>query len=400
MTGRRTLSRAHSFWVLGALLTLLLFAASAPSPLYGIYQGRWHFSSITLTAIYAVYAFGALAALLTTGRLSDHVGRRRVLVLGLTIQIAGMLAFIAADGVAILFLGRMLQGVATGIATGAISAWLLDLQPPENPRLGTLVGGIAPLAGLGTGALGTSLLVQYGPDPLHLVFWLLAVVFALAVAAVLVMPDPVARTPGWLRSLIPQVGVVPAARPLFVALTPSLVAIWALGGLYLALGPSLAASLLENDSRIAGGLVIAALLGTGAVASTLARAADPRSMVMRGSLVLVLGVAISLFAVAITSSVGLYVGAVIAGLGFGPAFSGVFRSLAPLAPPDKRGALLAALYFVVYLAFSIPAVIAGIGVNHVGLRDTTYAYGLVVMTLAGITTAAVSRRKPIVPTTA
>jgi MFS family permease len=146
--------------------------------------------------------------------------------------------------------------------------------------------------------------------------------------------------------------------------------------------------------------VIAALLGTGAVASTLARTADPRSMVMKGSLVLVLGVAISLFAVAVTSSVGLYAGAVIAGLGFGPAFSGVVRSLAPLAPPDRRGALLAALYFVVYLAFSIPAVIAGIGVNQVGLRDTTYAYGLVVMTLAGLTTAAVSRQKPIVATSA
>jgi MFS family permease len=400
MKARRRLTRALSFWVLGALLTLLLFAASAPSPLYGIYQGKWHFSSITLTAIYAVYAFGALAALLTTGRLSDHVGRRRVLVLGLTIQIVGMLAFIAADGEAMLFLGRLLQGVATGIATGAISAWLLDLQPPENPQLGSLVGGIAPLAGLGTGALGASLLVEYGPDPLHLVFWLLGVVFALAVAAVMVIPDPVARRPGWLRSLIPQVGVVPAARSLFVALTPSLIAIWALGGLYLALGPSLAASLLKTDSPIAGGLVIAALLGTGAVASTLARAADPRSMVMRGSVVLVLGVAISLFAVAITSSVGLFAGAVIAGLGFGPAFSGIFRSLAPLAPPDRRGALLAALYFVVYLAFSIPAVIAGIGVNQVGLRDTTYAYGLAVMTLAGLTTAAVSRRKPIVATTA
>lgn len=400
MTARRTLTRASSFWVLGVLLTLLLFAASAPSPLYGIYEGKWHFSSITLTAIYAVYAFGALAALLTTGRLSDHVGRRRVLVLGLTIQIVAMLAFIAADGEAMLFLGRLLQGVATGIATGAISAWLLDLQPPENPRLGSLVGGIAPLAGLGSGALGASLLVQYGPDPLHLVYWLLGVVFALAIAAAMVTPDPVARTPGWPRSLIPRVGVLPAARPLFVALTPSLVAIWALGGLYLALGPSLAASLLKTDNRIAGGLVIAALLGTGAVASTLARAADPLSMVMRGSVVLVLGVAISLFAVAVNSSAGLYVGAVIAGLGFGPAFSGIFRSVAPLAPPERRGALLAALYFVVYLAFSVPAVIAGIGVNQIGLRDTTFAYGLVVMILAGLTTAAMSRRKTIVATTA
>ncbi len=84
---RPTRSRQASFWLLGGLLAAFLFAASAPSPLYAVYQARWQFSPLTLTTIYAVYAFGALAALLTTGRLSDHVGRRRVMALALTLQI-------------------------------------------------------------------------------------------------------------------------------------------------------------------------------------------------------------------------------------------------------------------------------------------------------------------------
>jgi MFS family permease len=387
------LSRAPSFWLLATLLAFLLFAASSPSPLYVVYEAKWHFSSITLTAIFAVYALALLAALLTTGRLSDHLGRRPVLMFALVVQIAGMVAFIAAQGVGMLYVARILQGLGTGIATGAIVAWLLDLSPPDNPRLGSLVGSVAPIAGLAAGALGSGLLVQYGPDPLHLVFWLLTAVYVLALAAMCVIPDPVERTPGWLQSMRPQIGVPPAARSLFTASAPSLIATWTLGGLYLSLGPSLAISLLKSDSHIAGGMVIVALAGAGAVASTLVRAADPRVIVIRGSLVLIVGVGITLLAVAIGSAVGLYTGSVIAGLGFGPSFSGVFRSLAPLAPPDKRSELLASIYVVSYLAFGVPAIIAGVAVTLYGLRDTTYVYGLVVMALAAITTVAVSRRR-------
>jgi MFS family permease len=382
-----------SFWVLTVLLTFLLAAASAPSPLYPVYQSKFQFSAITLTVIYAVYALGALVALLTTGRLSDHVGRRRVVMLALVVQIAGMIAFIDAQRVEILYLARILQGVGTGMAASAISAWLLDLLPAERQPLGSLVGGIAPMAGLGVGAFGSGLLVQFGPDPMHFVFWFLFVVFALAFGAVLVMPDPVEHMPGWLQSLRPQIGVASVARSMFAALLPSLIAIWALGGLYLSLGPSLAISLLRINSPMAGGLVIAALLGTSAVASALLRRMDSRLLVMRGSLVLLLGVATTLSAVAIGSTIGFYAGALIAGLGFGPAFSGIFRSLALLAPPDKRSALVASIYIALYLAFSIPSIIAGVAVTQYGLRDTTFGYGLVVMILAALTTVALSRQR-------
>jgi MFS family permease len=394
MTNRGSkLSAVVSFWLLAVLLGLFLFAASAPSPLYALYAARWHFSPSTITAIYSVYAFGALAALLIAGRLSDHLGRRPVLVIGLVVQIAGMVAFIAARGIGALYAARTLQGVGTGVAVGAMSAWLLDLQPSENPRFAGLVAGIALVAALAAGALGSGLLVQYGPDPLHLVFWLLTGVYAVALPMVLILPDLVVRKPGWVASMRPDVGVPPGARSMFVALAPSFTATWAVAGLYLSLGPSLAIVLLESDSRIAGGLIIAALLGTGAVASALTRAWDPRSLVTKGSLALIAGVGITLLAVAIDSTAGLYAGSVIAGFGFGPAFSGAFRSLAALAPPDRRGGLLASIYIVLYLSFSVPAIIAGIAVTRYGLRPTTYVYGLAAMTLAAITTVAVSRHR-------
>ena len=389
--GGRVLSDQVSFWLLAAVLALLLFAASAPSPLYVVYEARWGFSAITLTLVFAVYALALLVALLTTGRLSDHLGRRPVLAAGLVVQIAAIVAFILADGVALLYVARIVQGVGTGLATGAISAWLLDLQPRERPGLGSVVAGIAPMVGLAAGALVSGLLVQYAPDPLRLVYWILGAAYLVALLALPSIDDVVERRPGWLASMKPEVGVPPAARSLFAASAPSLVATWALGGLYLSLGPSLAISLLGSESHLAGGLVIVALTGSGAIVSALAHSVEPRLLVARASLALLVGIAITLVAVAAGSTALLYAGSVVAGAGFGPAFSGIFRSLAPLAPPEGRGGLIASIYVVSYLAFSVPAVIAGVALTRWDLADTTYVYGAVLIVLAGFTAFAVGR---------
>jgi MFS family permease len=374
---------------------MVLFAASTPSPLYPTYQAIWKFSPVTLTLIYAVYAFGALAALLIAGRVADYVGRRPVVAAGLVVQIAAMLAFVAARGAEWLIAARVLQGLATGLITGALSAWLLDLAPSVDRRRGSTVGSLAPVAGLALGALGSGVLVQYGPDPLHFVYWLLAAVYIVALALTGVIPDQLPRRPGWRDSLRVRAGVPEVARAEFAAMTPALVAVWAVAGLYLALGPSLAIAFLGSTDRVSGGLVIGALLGTGTVSSWLVRNSDPAAIVVPGSLVLIAGVALTLLAVAVGSPILLYAGSIVAGLGFGPAFSGPFRSIAQLAPSDARGSLLAALYVVIYLSFSVPTVLAGIGVAAVGLRVTTYGYGAIVMLLAVATTVVVSRRRAL-----
>jgi MFS family permease len=393
-----TTARTASFWFLAVLLALFLFAASAPSPLYGIYAGLWQFSPTTVTAIYAVYAAGALGALLVTGRLSDHVGRRPIVLLALLIQIGGMVAFILADGVGALFAGRVLQGTATGIASGAISAWLVDLEPEHHPRLGSLLSGVALLAGLGSGAFVSSLLVQYAPDPLRFVYWLLVGVYALGLVVTLFVPDVVHRVPGAVRSLRPQVGVPAVARRQFVATNPSLVAIWALAGLYLSLGPALAITIARSDNRVVGGAVILALAGSGAIASALVRSVEPRTLVLRSSLLVIAGVGVTLIAVLTDSSAGLYAGSIVAGIGLGAAFSGIVRSLGPLAPPDQRGGLFGAIYIVVYVSISVPTIAAGVATSHYGLSSTTYAYGAVVMALVAATFVSVLRRDPAEPT--
>ena len=249
--GRPHLSRGAAFWGLAVTLGLMLFASSAPSPLYIVYQGEWNFSAITLTSVFAVYALALLATLVFAGSVSDQVGRRPALLVALAIELVAMVAFAEAQSVIWLFAARILQGIGTGIAMGAISAALLDLQPPDKPRLGALLGVAAPLTGLAAGALCTGLLVEYGPDPTRLVYWLLFSAIALAIPFAAAIPEPVQASGRWLQSLRPRIGVPPSLRVAFIATLPSLIAIWALGGLVLSHKPSFGAVVVEQTGRIA-----------------------------------------------------------------------------------------------------------------------------------------------------
>ena len=113
---------AFSLLVSGAAGAAALTAASAPSPLYPVYQRLWGFSAFMLTLIFAVYVFALLVALLTVGSLSDRIGRRPVASAALVLLAVGMVLFAIAGGSGGLIAARVVQGLAVGAATGTTTA--------------------------------------------------------------------------------------------------------------------------------------------------------------------------------------------------------------------------------------------------------------------------------------
>ncbi|HZR52768.1 MAG TPA: MFS transporter [Streptosporangiaceae bacterium] len=357
-------------------------AAGAPSPLYDVYQGAWKFSATTLTVIFAVYAIALLAAFLVLGRLSDHVGRKPVIIIALLVEVAAIACFLAADSVALLYTARILQGLATGAATGAISASLIELHPPGNTQLAPLINSSAPSMGLAVGALGSSLLVQYAPAPLRFVYWILLAMCVLGIALTLGIREPGQRRDGVLASLRPQAGIPAAARRTFITGVPCLIACWALGGFYLALAPSVAATMVQSTDAVVGGSVIFLLTSVGAASTVLFRNVSPPVAMAGGCLLLTAGVAGTVGSIAAGSVTGLFLGTAVSGIGFGLGFLGVFRVLSALAPPEGRAAMITAIYIVSYLGFSLPVIAAGFAATHVGLHTTALVYGSAVAGLA------------------
>jgi MFS family permease len=384
-------NRTNTGFALGLIaLVAMMTGASAPSPFYPVLQQDLGFSSATLTGIFAVYAIALLITLLIAGSLSDHAGRRPVISVGFVLLAASMVVFWHADSVGLLFLARVVQGVASGLLLSSLTAAVVDLEPEHRPGAAATFNSISPLGGLALGALIGGVVLEYSSAPLAVVFGTLTVVYAALAATVWLLPETSPRHEGVVQSLRPRVGIPLPARPAFLRSSPALVAAWATGGLYLSLGAPIVAQELGATNHVEQGLVVTALTGAGALACYVARNESPRRITIFGTTTLAGGTALTLAALAADSLWAFIVAAAVAGAGFGTSFLGIMRSITPVVGPHERGELFAAVFVVSYVSFSIPAVAAGIADPHVGLAATAYAYGGLVIVLSG--TAAVLRR--------
>jgi len=389
--GGRRLSGRPAVFVLASLIVALLASSAAPTPLYAIYQARWHFTPITTTVVFGVYAMAVLASLLMVGRLSDHVGRRPVLLTALAVHAGSLVIFATATGVPALLTARVVQGLSTGAALGAIGAAMLDM----DRRLGTFANGVAPGMGTATGAILSALAVRFLPDPTHLIYLALIGVLALQAIAVAVMRETVSRTPGALASLRPEITLPRALRAPVLTAVPVLFAVWALAGLYGALGPALVRALTGSADVVLGSLSLFVLAASAVIAIIMLRRAAARTVMLVGIVALITGVAVTVLAVSLGSAAVFFAGSVIAGVGFGSGFQGSIRTVVPLAAAHERAGLVSLLYVVSYLGLGVPAVLAGFGVVHGGgLISTTRYYGAAVIVLAAVALLGVLKHRP------
>ncbi|CRM62506.1 multidrug resistance protein D [Pseudomonas sp. 24 E 1] len=372
------ISQRSSLVFLAVTLLTFLAASSAPTPLYHLYQEGLHFSAGMLTLIFGVYALSLLAALLTVGSLSDHLGRKPVIFAALILNMLAMLLFINEGSVAWLIAARTLQGFATGMATAVLGAALLDTDRQQGP----LVNSVAPLLGMACGAMGSSLLVEFAPLPTQLIYCTLLVLMLLQAVYVWRLPETVSRIPGALASLRPTLHVPPQARRALWLSLPVDVAVWAMGGFYLSLAPSLVRAATGSTSNLIGGGLVAVLTLSGALMIFTLRNRQADKVLRLGAGLLAVGVALILTAVHSASLPLFFIATLIAGSGFGAGFLGALRSVVPLALPHERAGLMSAFYVLSYLAFCLPSLLAGNLIRSFGLIVTTDGYGAVLILLS------------------
>ena len=363
---------------------LIAASSSAVTPLYHLYQASMQITPLWITIVFASYVASLLAAMLTVGGLSDYVGRRPVILAALLLNAAAMILFSEARDVGQLILARMVQGLCVGIGTTAMGAAILD----TNRARGPLLNSITAFLGMTAGSLGAAALITFAPDPLHTVYEVLLGWTALMIVLLYVMPESSTRKTGALASLRPHVRVPPQSRAILARLTPANVAAWALGGLYLSLMPTVVATAMGVATPWVGGVVVATLMLSGAIAIVTFRDWPARRLIVMSTSTLGLGVAVSMIGIEQQQVAALLAGTVIAGAGFGSTFSGTLRTLLPTAEPHQRAGLLSAFYLQSYLAFALPEVVAGLSVPRIGLSTTAYIYGAVIILLAFISMVA------------
>ena len=389
---RARLAGTPALVLLASLIVSLLAASGAPTPLYDIYQQRWGFSPVTTTVVFGVYALAVLASLLTLGRLSDYTGRKPVLLAALAVQAASLAVFATADGVGALMIARVVQGLATGAALGAIGAAMLDIDRER----GALANAMTPGLGTGSGALLSALFVQFLPAPTHLIYLALIAVLAVQAAGVALLRETVTAGRVPASALVPEVRLPRSVRGPVLAAAPVLFAVWALAGLYGALGPSLVRALTGSSSVVLGGVSLTVLTAPAVAAVYLLRKTAARTVMLTGIAALVAGVAVTLVALGTGSAWLFFAGTAVSGVGFGSGFQGGIRTVVPAAAPHERAGVLSLLFTVSYLGMGVPAVAAGfLAVHGAGLTGAARDYGAALLVLAVLALAALSRtRRP------
>ena len=381
VTASRHLSAEGAFLLLASITVSFLAGSSTPTSLYPIYMAQWGLTPLTITIIFGIYAIAVLSALLVVGRLSDHVGRRPVLIVAALAQALAVGLLAVADGASALITGRVLQGFAAGAALAAVGAGMLDLDKTR----GATANAVAPPFGTATGSLIGGLFVQYLPAPTHLVYGALGAVFLIQAVLLSYMRETLSVREGALRSLVPRVSIPVATRkPLLVAI-PVLVAVWALAGFYGSLAPLLIKSVLGSHAPLLGGLSLFVLAASAGIAVLMLQAQVPARMLILGTGMLLLGVGIVMAALP-AGNLGLFfVGTAVAGVGFGTGFQGSVRTVVAHAAPHERAGVLAVIFIVSYLAMGVPAVVAGAWVaRHGDILGTSLVFGAVVIGLAGV----------------
>lgn len=344
-----------------------------------------------VTVVFATYAVGVLAALLLFGRLSDLVGRKRVLLPGLGLAAASSLVFLVPHSVTALLVGRLLSGLSAGIFTGVATATLVDLAPADGRARAGLLAAAVNMLGLGSGPVLAGALAEYAPYPLQLTYLVHVVLVVLAAVGVAVIPEPVERAPGRVRWQVQRLGVPPEVRPTFVRAGIAGFAGFAVLGFFAAVSPLFLAQVLHEPGHLLNGLVVFALLGSATAGQVLSARLPERISLLGGCVVLCGGVTVVATGIVLASLPVLLVGAAVAGLGLGASFRAGLQAVTGRAPADRRSEVSSAYFLVLYAAIAIPVIGLGAGSQLFGLVPTAVVFATLVALLAATAFVALLR---------
>ncbi|MEO6080111.1 MAG: MFS transporter [Steroidobacteraceae bacterium] len=374
------LSPVASFFLMASLIVTFLAGASAPTSLYPHYQAQWGFSSLTITVIFAVYALAVLAALLVFGRLSDHVGRRPVLLVSVVVQLISLTMFATADGLGALLFARTLQGISAGAAIAAVGAGLLDL----DKRRGPVANAVATPLGTALGGVAGGIFVGMLPAPHQLVFVVLSLLVLIQGVGLLWMAETTERRSGAMASLRPQLSLSAATRGPLLRAVPIIIATWAIPGFFSSLGPAFVRSMTGENSALLSGLALFVMAGSAGTAGLVLRHLTPQAAMRTGGVALAIGMVVVLSALYLHSPLLFFAGLSGTGVGFGTGFQGAVRSVVSHAQADERAAVLAVIFVIAYLAMGVPAIAAGLLLTGSALPSVAAEFGGVILLLAAL----------------
>jgi hypothetical protein len=371
------------FWIVAATFLVAMAFSTVPTPLWPLYQEADGFPTSMVTVAFSAYAVGVLISLFLAGHVSDWVGRRRVLLPGLLLEMIAATLFLAGHDLPVLIVARVIGGLGVGLITATATAQLGDLAERAGISYAGHVAIAANLGGLGVGPLVSGFLAQYVGGPLTTVYAIFLGLLALCALSIVLVPETVAKTAQKYR---PQRVSVPVdARRHYLTVAAGAFTAFALYGLFTSLTPKILAASVGPTSPVVAGAVSFVVFLFGVLAQLFSGRLEVRRQLSTGLTALVGGVAVLLDAGVAGSLVLFVAGGMLSGAGAGLLFKGAMSSATRLADPAAKGEAAAGIFLAGYLGLTVPIMGLGAAARYVSLTTGLTAFCVVILAvLAGV----------------
>jgi MFS family permease len=390
------LRHSAGFWIIAAAFLVVMAFSTVPTPLYALYQVRDGFSTTLITVIFASYAVGVAASLYLAGHVSDWLGRRRIILAAIVIELLSAVVFLVWPAVPGLLVARFICGVGVGMLTATATAHLGELRalakPGEGVRFSGTVSSFVNIAGLAFGPLVGGILAQWVAAPLVVPYVIFIVLLALAAVAVAFVPETVEKLEEH-RAYRPQrVSLPKESRATFTSAGAAVFTAFAIFGLFTSLAPTFIAGTLHETSRFIAGIVTFAVFFAAAVAQVLTARMTNRAQLRLAAAFMAVGLIAMSVAVLVVSLPLFIVAGIVAGVGVGVQFRASVTVAATLAQPPARGEVLAALFLVAYVGLAVPVLLVGLALAFLSSTTVFIGFSAIVLVLAVWSSLAMSRR--------
>ena len=354
-TGYRT-----GFWAVAFAFLVVMAFATLPSPLYGLYRERDGLSTLTITIVYAIWAASTIAALIAVPYVAQRIGRRGVMLASVTTMIAAAAVLAAWKALPGLLVGRLLTGVAVGLAAGTAITYLIELRlradPKASPGPAQTIGTSVNVGALGIGPLVAGCLAAWVSHPLTLPYLVWIALGAVALVGL---------------AAAPETGAPTAARAPFSVRIPApagaaTMAAFAANGLFAGLSGLFLATTFHNASHALAGATLF-IVFTAGVLSQLATARLRAPFVFAlGTFSMLVGLVLLVTSVRLSSpSLALFlVSGGLIGAGAGAVFKGTTGLVLGETAPENRVAMTAELLIALFVGLSVPVIGAGIALDQ------------------------------------
>ncbi|MFI7385526.1 MFS transporter [Streptomyces sp. NPDC049813] len=392
-----SLRHGVGFWAVAAAFLVAMAFSTVPTPLYPLYEVRDGFSTFMVTVVFAVYSVGVMVSLVLAGHVSDWVGRRKILVAALALELVAAALFLSSAALPMLLVARFVTGLGVGMLTATATAHLHELHAAHRPDASAqrfeVVSTAANIGGLGLGPLVAGFLAQYVGTPLRVPYAVFVALLVLVVAALALAPETV-RPPARRPRYRPQrVSADHGDRAGYLAAAAAAFASFAVFGLFTSIAAGFVGHTLGHPSRALAGGIVFAVFGGAALAQTLTQRLTPRAKMTAGLLAEGTGFLVLVVGMHTVNLAAFLAGGVVAGVGAGLLFKAAVGRVVAMAAPARRSEALASLFLIAYLGLSVPAV--AIGVATLSLTATTAMTWFAGLLLALLCLVAVlDRRSP------